>query len=70
MFLKIHFIFLEVWSFENLGILNLSARDLGKYLSQGIESWSADRGCWVHYLIEFLKPYHFTFPELWPFENL
>ena len=30
---KILFIFPELWPFENLGILNLSARYLEKYLS-------------------------------------
>ena len=29
---KNHFIFPELWPFENLGILNLSARYLEKYL--------------------------------------
>ena len=32
-----------------------SARYLKKYLSQGLETWSADRGWWVDYLIKFLK---------------
>ena len=33
MFFKNHFIFPELWPFDNLGILNLSARYLEKYLS-------------------------------------
>ena len=33
MFFKIHFICPELWPFENLGILNLSARYLENYLS-------------------------------------
>ena len=33
MFEKNHFIFQELWPFENLGILNLSAEYLEKYLS-------------------------------------
>ena len=33
----------------------LSARYLKKYLSWGLETWSADRGCWVDYLIKFIK---------------
>ena len=41
---KIHLIFPELWPFENLGILNLSARYLKNYLSKGLETWSADRG--------------------------
>ena len=37
-------IFPELWPFENLGISNLSARFLEKYLSEVLETWSADRG--------------------------
>ena len=35
--------FLELWTFENVGILSLSARYLEKYLSSGLETESADR---------------------------
>ena len=45
------FIFPELWPFENLGILNLSARYLEHYLSWGLETWSADRGWCVDYLL-------------------
>ena len=37
-FLNIHLIFPELWPFENLGIINLPARYLEKYLSYGLES--------------------------------
>ena len=35
---KNHLIFPELWPFENLGILNLTARYLEKYLSYGLET--------------------------------
>ena len=38
------YFFSELWPFENLGILNFSARYLKNYLSWGLETWSADRG--------------------------
>ena len=41
---KNHLIFHELWPFENLGILNLSARYLKNCSSLGLETWSADRG--------------------------
>ena len=41
---KNHLIFPELWPFENLGILNLSATYLKNYLSKGLETWSAERG--------------------------
>ena len=44
-------IFPELWPFENLGILNLSARYLENYLSLGLQTWPADRGLRVDYLI-------------------
>ena len=42
--LKKFTLFFQSWSFENLGILNLSAIYLKNYLSLGLESWSADKG--------------------------
>ena len=57
----------ELWSFENLGILNLSARYLKNCLSLGLETWLADLGWWVGYL---LNKFRQIFPELWPFEKL
>ena len=39
-----HLIFLELWPFENLGILNLSERYLDNYMRKGLETWSTDRG--------------------------
>ena len=48
-------IFPELWPFANVGISNLSARFLEKYLSLGLETWSADRGWWVNYLNIFWK---------------
>ena len=41
---KNHFIFPELWPFENMGILNLSASYLENYLSWGLETLSANRG--------------------------
>ena len=41
---KFYQIFLELWRFANLGILNLSARFLENYLGLGHETWSADMG--------------------------
>ena len=35
--------YFQLWSFAKLDILNLSARYLENYLSQGLETWSADR---------------------------
>ena len=49
---KNHFIFLELWPFKKLGILNLSAGYLEKYLFLGLETWSTDTGWWVDYLIK------------------
>ena len=34
--------FPELWPFETLGILNLTAIYLKNYLIQGLETWSAD----------------------------
>ena len=64
--------YLPFWSYTPLKSQNeiLSARYLEKYFSEGLETWSADRGCWVDYLIKFKKKNRFIFPELWPFENL
>ena len=42
--LQNHFIFLELWPFENLAILNLTARYLENYLSYRLETLSANRG--------------------------
>ena len=47
--------FSELWPFENLGILNLSARYLENYLSWGLETWSTDTGWWVDFLIKLKK---------------
>ena len=44
---------MALWKY--LGVLNLSARYVEKYLNEGLETWSADRGWWVDYLIKFLK---------------
>ena len=41
---KIILFFLELWPFENMGILNLSASYLENYLNYGLETWSANRG--------------------------
>ena len=43
-YIYIYIFFPELWPFENLGILNLSASYLKNYLSQGLETWSADTG--------------------------
>ena len=59
---------MAIWKFEHF-VLNLSARYLVNCLSLGLETWSADRGLRVDYLIK-LKKIHLIFPELWPFENL
>ena len=47
----------------------LSARYLEKYMSYGLETWSADRGWWVEYLIKFKKksPYFSGVMALWKF---
>ena len=50
---------MKTWAF-----LNLSAIYLKKYLSYGLETWSAIR---LH--DEILKN-HLIFSEFWPFENL
>ena len=47
--------FLELCPFEKNQNGILSARYLEKYLSQGLETWSADRGWWVDYLIKLKK---------------
>ena len=47
-----------------------SARYLEKYVSWGLETWLADMGWWIDYLIKLKKKNHRIFPELWPFENL
>ena len=70
---KYHFIIPELWPFESVGILNLSARYmyLENCLSYGLESWSADRGWWVDYLCNLKKKkkkIRQIFP--WSFENL
>ena len=66
-----HFKFVpELWPFENFGFLKLVIKISQKYVGEGIETWSADRGWWVDYLIKFKKKIHLIFPELWPFENL
>ena len=49
---KFHQVILVLWPFENLGILNLSARYLENYLCLGLETWLADKVCWVDYRTE------------------
>ena len=39
-----YFIFLELWPFENFGFLKLVIKISQKYVGEGIETWSADRG--------------------------
>ena len=54
---------MPLWKNENE---ILSARYLKKYLSWGLETWSADRGSWLN----LKKKIHLIFLELSPFENL
>ena len=60
---------LELCPFEKNQNDILSVRYLEKYLSLGLETWSADREWWVNYLINWNK-FCQIFLELWPFENL
>ena len=66
--------YIPFWSYAPLKNQNgiLSARDLKKYLIQGLESWSADRGWWIDYLIKLkkkiLKSFYFSgVTALWKF---
>ena len=60
--------FPELWPFKNKGILNLSAIFLKNYLSKGLETWSADKGWWVDYLIK-LKKIILFFQSYGPFKQ-
>ena len=64
--------YLPFWSYAPLkkSEWNLASNISQKVFELGVETWSADRGWWVDYLIKFKKKDNFIFPELWPFANL
>ena len=45
--------FLELGPFEKIRMKSCRQDISKKYLSYGLETWSADRGWWVDYLINF-----------------
>ena len=55
------------WKFWHFKIVSKISR---KLFEQWLETWSADRGWWVDYLIKLKTTNHSIVPELWPFENL
>ena len=57
---------MALWKFWHFKLVSKLSQN---YLSKGLETWSADRGWWVDYLVK-LKKNQSIFPELWPFENL
>ena len=57
---------MALWKFGHFKLVSKISQKLFE-----LETWSADRGWWVDYLIKLKKKRnHFIFPELWPFENL